>query len=233
MKILVLIAVLGMAQAQPSANVTGTWEWQGPAGWQRIILTLKSDGSNVTGVIRMGPGSHEPAVPADFWEYFFDPVDFKISNGTVSGNLINFEHTAARAPATTQSAVVFAPLRPNARPVPDRRFVYKGIVQGNEIAMTREVVSDPKDTWSIGTHKVELSSASHGTFGGIFPWPDDVRARRRRRDCREYGRLYDDLMLDSMYTIEFNRGPQSEDLPEPIQIRVKEANLRAFYSRNP
>jgi hypothetical protein len=156
MKILVLIAVLAMAQAQPSANVAGTWEWQGSAGWQRIILTLKSEGSNLTGVIRMGPGSHEPKVPGDFWEFFFDPVDFGISNGAVSGNLINFEHTAARPPATSQSALAFAPLKPNARPVADRKFVYKGIVQGNEIVMTREVVSDPRDTWSIGAHKVEF-----------------------------------------------------------------------------
>jgi VWFA-related protein len=48
-----------------------------------------------------------------------------------------------------------------------------------------------------------------------------------------YRRLYSDLMLDSMYTIEFRRGPPSEDLPDKIQIRLKEGNLRAFYSRNP
>jgi hypothetical protein len=48
-----------------------------------------------------------------------------------------------------------------------------------------------------------------------------------------YSRLYGDLMLDSLYTLEFSRGPNSNDLPDPIQVRVKEQNLRAFYSRNP
>jgi VWFA-related protein len=47
-----------------------------------------------------------------------------------------------------------------------------------------------------------------------------------------YSRLYEDLMLDSMYTIEFRRGPGSEDLPDPIQVHLKEQNLRAIYSRN-
>src|SRR5678816_4308005 len=92
MKILMLIGVLSLAQSQPATNVAGTWEWEGAAGWQRIILTLKSDGSILAGVIRMGPGSHEPEKPSDFWEYFFDPVDFKISNGTVS---VSYTHLRA------------------------------------------------------------------------------------------------------------------------------------------
>jgi len=46
----------------------------------------------------------------------------------------------------------------------------------------------------------------------------------------EYGRLYGDLMLGSMYTIEFSRGGSSEELPENIQVRLKEQNLRAQYS---
>ena len=45
-----------------------------------------------------------------------------------------------------------------------------------------------------------------------------------------YSGLYRALMLDSMYTIEFNRGPRSEDLPEKIQVRLKEPELRAFYT---
>jgi len=48
-----------------------------------------------------------------------------------------------------------------------------------------------------------------------------------------YGRLYRELMMDSMYTIEFNRGPRTEELPEQIQVRLKDPDLRAFYSRNP
>ena len=158
MKAWVLIAVLGLAQAQPLANVSGTWEWQGTAGWQRIILTLKSDGSTLTGVVRMGPGSHEPATSADFWEYFFDPVDFRISNGTVSGNAIGFEHTVIKAPVSTQPVLVFSPTNvvPNARSIEDVKFVYKGVVQADTIVMTREVVSGKKDPWSLGVHKVEF-----------------------------------------------------------------------------
>jgi hypothetical protein len=45
----------------------------------------------------------------------------------------------------------------------------------------------------------------------------------------EYGRLYGDLMLGSMYTIEFSRDASSEELPENIQVRLKEQNLRAQY----
>jgi hypothetical protein len=158
-KALVLTAVLTLAQAHPPANVSGTWEWQGTAGWQRIILTLKSDGSLLTGVLRMGPGTHEPATPADFWEYFFDPVDFRISNGTVSGNEIGFEHAVLKAPVSTQGGLVFSGptnVAPSGRSIADTKFVYKGVVQADTLVMTREVVSDKKDPWSLGAHKVEF-----------------------------------------------------------------------------
>jgi len=157
MKILMLIGLLTLTKSQSAANVTGTWEWEGTAGWQRIILTLKSDGSSLSGVIRMGPGSHEPQTPADFWEYFFDPVDFKISNGTVSGNSISFEHGYLRAPATIQSMPVFgAAQRPDAGMKATTKFIYRGLVQANEIVMTRELVADQKDPWLLGAHKVEF-----------------------------------------------------------------------------
>lgn len=159
MKLLILVGVLSLAQKQPPTNVTGTWEWQGAAGWQRIILMLKSDGSGLTGVIRMGPGSHEPETTADYWEFFFDPVDFKISNGSVSGNLISFEHTAVRPTGPARSAFFPSAGGSNfnpARPSLDSRFVYKGVVQANEIVMTREVVDDKKGPWSSGAHKVEF-----------------------------------------------------------------------------
>ena len=151
-----LVAVLGLAQSQRPANVTGTWEWQGAAGWQRIILTLRSDGSGLTGVLRMGPGSHEPATPADLWEYFFDPVDFRISNGTVSGNVIRFEHAAARPLGVTPLVFARGGSRPNTRAGADNKFVYKGVVQADEILITREAVSDKNDPWSLGVHKVEF-----------------------------------------------------------------------------
>ena len=159
MKILILIGVLSLAQSQPATNVAGTWEWEGAAGWQRIILTLKSDGSSLAGVIRMGPGSHEPEKPSDFWEYFFDPVDFKISNGTVSGDRISFEHSFVRVPATTQTLAVFGPSRPPTRPADTKaepKFVYRGVVHADQIVMTRELVSDQKDAWTLGVHKVEF-----------------------------------------------------------------------------
>jgi hypothetical protein len=150
MNLLILIGVLSLAQSRQPANVTGTWEWQGAAGWQRIILMLKSEGSGLTGTVRMGPGAHEPETPAEYWEFFFDPVDFKISNGTVSGNLISFEHAAARPPSLTPTLFLRG-----ARPAASK-FVYKGVVQADEIVITRESVMNQKDPWSLGVHKVEF-----------------------------------------------------------------------------
>jgi len=48
-----------------------------------------------------------------------------------------------------------------------------------------------------------------------------------------YSGLYQNLMLDSMYTIEFNRESHPEELAEQIELRMKEPDLRALYSRNP
>ena len=96
MKALALITTLAIVQAQAPANVTGTWEWHGSAGWQRIEMTLKADGTKLTGLLRMGPGANEPASSSEFWQYFFDPVDFKISNGRVEGNQIGFEQLVLR-----------------------------------------------------------------------------------------------------------------------------------------
>jgi hypothetical protein len=156
-KALLVLAVLGLAQSQPPANVTGTWEWEGTAGWQRITLTLKPEGSSLTGVIRMGPGSREPTTPADLWEYFFDPVDFKISSGTISGNSISFEHIANK-PSVSAQGVPVTSLRgiANNRVTVEPKFVYKGVVQADPIVMTREIVSDKRDPWALGVHKVEF-----------------------------------------------------------------------------
>lgn len=146
MKGLSLVALLVLTQAQRPANVTGTWLWQGSAGWQRIELSLKSDGSKLTGVMTMGPGSHEPASSAGFWEYFFDPLDFRISNGSITGTSISFEQSAYQLSTS------------GARPT-QIRFIYTGVVNGDRIHMTREIVageSEKKNLWQLGSHKVNF-----------------------------------------------------------------------------
>jgi hypothetical protein len=47
-----------------------------------------------------------------------------------------------------------------------------------------------------------------------------------------YGLLYDNLRFGSLYTLRYSPGPRS-DTPGRIEVRVKDANLRALYSRNP
>ena len=151
-----LVAALSLTQTSQPASVAGTWEWQGAAGWQRILLTLKQENSMLTGVIRMGPGSNEPATPADFWQYFFDPVEFKISNGTITGSSIAFEHLAFRRPQTVKPSIWAVGPPPVYGPVSETTFVYRGILQADQILMTREVRSDKKDPWTLGVHKVEF-----------------------------------------------------------------------------
>jgi len=153
MKILALVGMLAFVQAQSPANITGTWQWRGAAGWQRIELNLKADGTKLTGVLRMGPGSQEPATPADFWEYFFDPVDFKITNGKVEGNQIGFEQSVVRPAGSAQA---FGGPVTSFRPAFETRFLYKGVVQGDQIVMTREIAADKRDPLSLGGHKVEF-----------------------------------------------------------------------------
>ena len=46
-----------------------------------------------------------------------------------------------------------------------------------------------------------------------------------------YGRLYGDLKLGSLFTLEFTPGSSSEDLSPEIEVRLKEPNLRALLSR--
>jgi len=156
MKVWMLVAALSLAPSPQAINLTGTWEWQGPAGWQRILLTLKEENSRLSGVIRMGPGSEEPAKPADFWEYFFDPVDFRISNGTVSGNTITFEQIVWRRSQSLRTSIWSVGPPSASGPVSETTFVYRGVVQFDQIVMTREVRSDKKDPWSLGVHKVQF-----------------------------------------------------------------------------
>jgi len=146
MKLLSLLIVVSLAQAQFAVNVTGRWQWRGVAGWQRIELNLKSEGSRVSGTMRIGPGGDEPATPEDFWEYFFDAVDFKISDGTISGNQIRFEQSVGRLSGRRSAP----------GPAATTRYLYKGTVEGDEIAMTREVVPDKKDPWSLGNQRIEF-----------------------------------------------------------------------------
>jgi hypothetical protein len=47
-----------------------------------------------------------------------------------------------------------------------------------------------------------------------------------------YGQLYDTLRFSSLYTLQYSPGPRSET-PSRIEVRVKDASLRALYSRNP
>jgi hypothetical protein len=151
MKVFALLAALVLAQARPPVDVTGVWQWQGSAGWQRLEMTLKADGSRVSGAVRMGPGSREPQSPSEFWEYFFDAADFRISNGRIAGNTITFEHSASRG--TNAPAGGFGAQSTRTSPV---RFTYRGIIQGDQIQMTRQVEFDDKDPWALGSHRVEF-----------------------------------------------------------------------------
>lgn len=146
MKVLILLMALSVVQAQSAVNVTGKWQWRGSSGWQRIELNLKSAGSTLTGTMRIGPGVDEPEYPEEFWEYFFDPVDFKISEGTISGDRISFEQVVTR----------FSGARGRGGPSFTTRFLYKGVIAGDIIDMTREVVPDKKDPWSLGNQRVEF-----------------------------------------------------------------------------
>jgi hypothetical protein len=114
-------------------------------------MNLKAEGTRLTGVVRMGPGAREPVTPADFWEYFFDPVDFKIANGKVVGNQIDFEQVVVRPEGAPQGSG-----RGATRSSFESRFIYRGVLQGDQIVMTREVVPNNKDTLSLGNHRVEF-----------------------------------------------------------------------------
>ena len=135
MKTLVFLGALLIVA--PQTSITGRWQWQGPAGWQRITLDIKADGARLRGILRMGPGGSEPATPAGFWEYFFDPTDFEVLNGKVSGNTISFEQEVRTEPSST-------------------RFLYTGIVEGERIAFTREVLPNPKGPVMLGAHKLQF-----------------------------------------------------------------------------
>jgi hypothetical protein len=147
MKVWMLIAALSLAQARPEEAATGRWQWRGTSGWQRIEMSLKAEGTKLTGTIRMGPGAEEPKSNEELWEYFFDPVDFKISDGTVTGNRISFEQDVTRtAGGRLARGGITHPTR----------YLYKGLVEGDQIVMTREVVPDEKDPWSMGNQKIEF-----------------------------------------------------------------------------
>jgi len=77
MKRLMLGMMIVLVRTQRPAVVTGTWRWEGSAGWQRNQLNLRAEGSRLTGVIQMGPQSEE-ADRSGFWACFFDPVGFEI-----------------------------------------------------------------------------------------------------------------------------------------------------------
>lgn len=117
----------------------------------------------------MGPGGVEPKSPDEFWEFFFDATDFKISNGKIEGNAIYFEHEARKSvPGGTAIAIPGGASPsisrmlgitlngPQPRVVPSK-FIYRGVVQGQRITLTRETVSREGDPWVLGRHAVEFS----------------------------------------------------------------------------
>jgi hypothetical protein len=159
MKALLLISALVLAQPQASPSIDGKWLWQGPAGWQRIVLDLKGQGTRLTGVVRMGPGGVEPKSAKDYWEYFFDPTDFKIENGKIEGNTIYFEHEAQKIlPVGNLLTRPFGmpPAAPGTANAVTSRFIYRGRIEGSRIVLTREAASRPDDPWVIGNHKVQI-----------------------------------------------------------------------------
>jgi hypothetical protein len=161
MKALLLISVLMLAQSQASPSIAGKWLWQGQAGWQRIVLDLKVQGTRLTGVVRMGAGGGEPKSSKDYWEYFFDPTDFKILNGKIEGSAIYFEQEARKfSPGATVMIPTPLPIPNLARGNPyavTSKFIYRGRIEENRMVLTRETVSQAEDPWVIGNHKIEFS----------------------------------------------------------------------------
>jgi hypothetical protein len=76
----------------PASSVIGVWEWRGAAGWQRIVLELEAGEDGLAGRIVMGPGGTAPRSPDQFWEYFFEPVAFRLRAVSLEGVTIRFEH---------------------------------------------------------------------------------------------------------------------------------------------
>lgn len=134
MKALILAFIL----ASPQASVTGRWQWEGQAGWQKIALDLQADGSRLRGTIRMGPGVDEPATRAEFWEYFFDPAAFEILAGRINGNSISFEQEVHINGERS-------------------RFLYTGIIERDSIALTRELLPNPKAKPILGAHRAQFT----------------------------------------------------------------------------
>jgi hypothetical protein len=152
MRVPILIALLAFTQAGRPANVTGTWQWRGPAGWQRLELDLRAEGQKLTGTIRMGPGPEEPVSTDGLWQYFFDPVEFKITNGTIAGNSLSFQQVIQKAaPVATSPATPFGVNRSTTL---ETRLIYKGVVAGDRIQMSREWIGN--DPWTLGNHRVEF-----------------------------------------------------------------------------
>jgi hypothetical protein len=160
MRIVILLAVLALPQAQRSAGVTGKWQWRGTAGWQRIELNLEANGPTLTGILRMGPGTDQPVPPDGYWEYFFDPVEFKIAKGTVEGNSISFEQVVQRpVPAPVVRAGGLSTIiigGATGGRTSSIRFIYKGTLEGDRIQVVREIAPSKDDPWTLGTHKVKF-----------------------------------------------------------------------------
>lgn len=114
-------------------GVTGRWEWKGEAGWQHLVLDLRENRGKVTGRILMGPGPGESSRREDFWEYFFDPVGFEISNGVLRNDVLSFEQPAVTTLEGTEIRKGWNQAM---------KFKYSGRVEGDRLLLTRELVPD-------------------------------------------------------------------------------------------
>jgi hypothetical protein len=120
---LAILAPVRFAAQDSTPRIAGRWQWEGPAGWQRITLDLEVDGTGkrLSGRIRLGPGSVEPVAPDRYWEYFFEPLVSGISEGRVDGARISFEQEIEGGAGGDEGEVL----------------VYSGAVDGDLLHLTR------------------------------------------------------------------------------------------------
>lgn len=86
-----LICCISIQESWSQQLATGHWEWSGKAGWQRMALDVKATNSGLAGTISMGPGKSAAESPDEYWQYFFAPRVFDVSEGRIVEDAVSFE----------------------------------------------------------------------------------------------------------------------------------------------
>ena len=155
--VLISLLLIVSSTSQAQTGISGRWAWKGEAGWQRLVFDFNAQGNRLTGRISMGPSSNPASdikSSADFWEFFFDPVVFQISNGKINGNTITFEQQITEAPKLTGGGI---PMTVTMQGLSSGKFVYTGTLSGDRIQFTREFSAAREDVSALGKHKIEFA----------------------------------------------------------------------------